>query len=260
LKALALPLLALAPASAKEVPKSQASPAAVARASFEAFKRQDIPAIVSLFHPDELKRFKAFAQDVFAYDKPDEEGRQIRQLFAPHDSAKSAASASGSELLAAFLKNSIAAMPGFNEIMGKAQLQILGEIEEKPDRVHVITRTILPRPSPVSCIRSDDRWHLLLNEETMRLVSAFQRKQHFRDKPGELLSKPMTMDKIEALGYVNDGEDAAQVLCRITMKIDDFAFPVFGCYPVRTDEPAWDHLNDKDKTKLIEALRAKWSP
>jgi hypothetical protein len=61
------------------------------------------------------------------------------------------------------------------------------------------------------------------------------------------------------LGHVKDSENLAHVLCRITMKIDDFSFPVFGCYPVRKGEPAWDHLNDKDKAKLVDALRAKWS-
>ena len=93
------------------------------------------------------------------------------------------------------------------------------------------------------------------------MITAFERKKHFRQKNVsiERLSKSMTMDKIDVLGFVNDGEDVAQVLCRITMKIDDFDFPVFGCYPVRKGEPAWDHLNDKDKNELVKALRSKWS-
>ena len=94
----------------------------------------------------------------------------------------------------------------------------------------------------------------------MRMITAFERKEHFRKKDVsiETLSKSMTMDKIDVLGYVSDGEDESQTLCRITMKIDDFTFPVLGCYPVRKGEPAWDHLNDKDQTKLVDALRAKW--
>ncbi len=259
---LALSLLfAVASANGQDSPKTQDSPAAVARASFEALKRQDIPAFASLFHPAESERFKEFALDVFAYEKPDEETQQIRKLFAPYDSPKSVASASESDLLAAFLKNSFAAIPGFDEIIGDAELQILGDIEETPDKVHVITRTVLPRPSPVSCQKSEGRWYQLLNDETMRMITAFERKEHFRKKDTSIegLSKSIAMDRIDVLGYVNDGEGVAQALCRITMKIDDFTFPVFGCYPVRKGEPAWDHLNDKDKTKLVDALRAKWS-
>lgn len=255
-------LLILAPVSAQDIAKSQASPVAVARASFEALKRQDTRVFVGLFHPDEFKRFKEFASEVFTYDRPDGEIRQIRKLFAPYDSAERVASASGSDLLAAFLKNTLAATPGLDEILAEAELQILGEIEEQPDKVHVITRTVLPRPSPVSCQRSDGRWYQLLNEETMRLISALERKKHF-DKKGvsvEQLSESMTMDTIDVLGHVADGEDTAQVLCRVTMKIDDFSFPILGCYPVRRGETAWDHLEDNDKTKLVDALRAKWSP
>jgi hypothetical protein len=255
-------LLTVGPASAQDIPKAQASATAVARESFEALKRQDIPAFVSLFHPSEFKRFKEFALDVFKHDQPDEEIQQIREQLAPYDSTTSVESATGSDLLTAFLTNTFAAIPGFNEILGEAKLQILGEIEETPDRVHVITRTVLPRPSPVSCQKSDGRWYQLLNDETMRMITGFERKEHLRKKsvPIERLPNSMTMEKIDVLGYVNDGEDLAQVLCRITMNIDDFDFPVFGCYPVRSGEPAWHHLNDKDQRELVKDLRSKWTP
>ena len=88
---------------------------------------------------------------------------------------------------------------------------------------------------------------------------AFEQKEYFRkaavEGPGS-----MTMDKIDVLGIVEDGEDLVQWLCRITMKIGDFESPVFGCYPVRKGESAWEHLNDKDKKELVKALRSKWTP
>lgn len=254
-------IVAVTPTNAEDIPNPQASPTAVARASFDSLKRKDMQAFVSLFHPAEIKRFKAFALDVFKYEKPDEEILQIRKLFAPCDSAGSVASTSGSDLMASFLKNTFAAVPGFDDIIGGSKLQILGEIVEKEDKVHVITRTVLPRPSPVSCQRSDGRWYQLLNDEAMRTITAFERKEHFRKKglPIERLSKSMSMKTIDVVGHVNDGEDLAQVLCRVTMKLDDYTFPVFGCYPVRRSEPAWNHLNDEDKTMLVDALRSKWT-
>jgi hypothetical protein len=249
------------PANAQAVSNAQVSAAAVARESFETLKRNDIPAFVSLFHPVEFKRFKAFALKVFEYGEPDKDVRQIRALFAPYDSVESIDTAHGSDLLTVFLKNTLAAIPGFDEIFSEAKLQILGEIEDTHDRVCVITRTVLPRPSPVSCQKSDGRWYQLLNVDTMRMITAFERKEHFRRKnvPIDELPKKMAISNIEVLGYVSDGDDLAQVLCRITMKTDDYIFPVLGCYPVRNGEPAWEHLNDADKTELVESLRVKWT-
>jgi hypothetical protein len=43
--------------------------------------------------------------------------------------------------------------------------------------VHDITRTILPRPQPVSCKRHDGRWYLLLNEDMMCVITAFEQAQ-----------------------------------------------------------------------------------
>ncbi|WP_157609904.1 hypothetical protein [Roseimaritima ulvae] len=257
---LSLVVFSNAPVGGQENLKPQSSPVAVARGSFEALKNQDIPAFVALFHPDEHKRFKAFASDVFAFDDPDGQVRQIRELLAPYDSSESVASADGSELLAAFLKNSFAQVPGFEEIFKNAELEVLGEIEEKLDTVHVITRTVMPRPSPISCRKSEGRWYQLLNVETMRMITAFERTQHFRDKALsiETLSTSIKMDKIDVLGHVNDGEDLAHALCRTEMKMEDFSFSVFACYPVRKGEPAWELLNADDKTELVDALREKW--
>ena len=241
--------------------ESQGTPAAVARQLFDAMKIRDIATFVSLFHPDEIKRLKAFAVDVFKVDKPSEQVQNLRKLFAPFDKLESVAAASGSDLFAAFLKNTYAAIPDWNELMADATQEILGEIAEGPDKVHVITRTILPRPQPISCRKDRGRWYSLLNDEATRMITAFEQLQHFRLKNPEdfeNLGARTKIGKIAVIGHVMDGEDVAQVLCRSEAKIDDFSFSVFGCYPVRKGEPGWNHLDDKDKTQLADAIRAKW--
>lgn len=246
---------------AQDVPKAQASPEAVARASFEALQKNDFESFAALFHPEESKRFKDFAVGVFEYENPDREIEQIRKMFGDFDSAEKVKGATGRDLLNGFLTTVYSMNPGFEDIIRQAKLEILGTIQEQPDKVHVITRTVLPRPSPVSCRQSEGTWYQLLNEETLRMVSAFERKEHFREKAlsGQNLAAAVKMDKVDVLGHVPDGEDTAQVLCRVWMKLDDFSFPVFGCYPVRKDEPAWKHLDDEDTELLVEALRAKWT-
>ncbi len=256
----AIASISLKTASAQDAPKSQATPSAVAREAFASLKRNDIPAFVALMHPAEFARFKEFATDVFKFNDTDGQTRQIRGLFAPYDSEESAAAANGSDLLAAFLKNMFTANPGFQEILSNAELEILGEIEEAPDKVHVITRTVLPRPSPTSCQKHDGRWYQLLNAETMRMMTAFRQLEYIGNQELLLdaLAQNMTIEKVDALGHVLDGEGVAQVLCRVNMKLKDLAFPIFGCYPVRKGDPAWEHLDDEDKTELVKAMREKW--
>jgi hypothetical protein len=257
---LALGVAVTAPLHAQPAAKSQATPAAVARESFDALKRREIGTFAAFFHPDETKRFKTFATEVIKVDKPDEGIQQTRGLFAPFDAPDKVAAAGGADLLAAFITNSLKKAPGVDEVLARAQFTMLGEIAEGPEKVHVIARTVLPRPQPVSCQKLNGRWFLLLNDDTTRIMTAFERKEHFRKKNVaiESIAQRMTMGKITPIGYVKDGDDVAQLLCRTEMKIDDFTFPVCACYPVRKGEPAWTHLDDKDTTKLVAALRAKW--
>jgi len=239
---------------------AQATPVAIVRSSFEALKRGDIAKVASFFHPAEFKRFKAFAVKVYGIQQQDDEIRQFRALLAPFNTAEAVAAASGSDLLAAFVKNAIKSSPETAEFIPKAELQILGEVTEGPDHVHVITRTFI-RPQPVSLQKHDGRWNQLLGEDINRLMMTFDQREHFRKKNLAIdeIQKKIKMDEIAVIGSVKDGDDARQVLCRIKGKFDDFSFQVLGCYPVRKGEPGWSHLDDKDPKRLIEALRAKWS-
>jgi DNA-binding beta-propeller fold protein YncE len=238
---------------------AEAKPAAVVRNSFEALQRGNFLKVVSLIHPAELKRFKAFAVKVYGVQPQDEEIRQFRALLAPFNTAEAVAAASASDLFAAFTKNAIKGSPDVGGIVLKAELQILGEVAEGTDQVHVITRTFI-RPLPVSLQKHEGRWYRLLNEDINRLMVTFDQREHFRKKNLAIdeIQKKIKMDEIVVIGSVKDGNDVRQVLCRIKFRFEDFSFQVLGCYPVRKGEPAWDRLDDKDHTRLAEALRAKW--
>jgi hypothetical protein len=247
--------------TADDVNAAHATPSALALASFDALKRDDFPAVVSLFHPDEFVRFKLYAQKMINFKVPYAELNKIREILAPFDSPKAVAEASGSELLLAFLKNSFKQTPETKEILSEAKMQVLGEIVEKPDIVHVIVRTLI-RPQAISCRRQDDKWYQLLDHDLMRVITAFELKAHFEKKKIQPLDIPqkLKMDSLHVVGQVIEDNNTAHVLCRVTMKIDSFSFQSLGCYPVQLGEPAWGHLSSKDKTKLADALRAKWKP
>jgi hypothetical protein len=239
---------------------SQDSPSDVARASFEALRKRDLDAYVSYIHPDALKKYKAFAVAVFNYENPDEEVKQIRTIFYPYHTADAVEAASGAELNKAALKNTLAGIPDLDTLLADAKLQVLGEIAESPDTVHVITRTFLPRPSPTTYKKRNGRWFQLLNDEQLRLVAAFEQKAHFRAKglKPEQLPQKVKLDKVDVIGHVPDGDGVAQVLCRGETSIEDFKIPFFACYPVRKGEPAWNWLKADDEAELIKVLRAKW--
>jgi hypothetical protein len=267
---LLLLLLWTAPALllAQEATKSGESPSDLAHATFEALQRNDLAKFVSYFHPDELNRFQAFAVEVFkssesdkkAGKEPDKEIEQLQKTFAPFDSAEKIAAAKGTDLLAAFLKNTLTSNPEVVKLLASAKLQVLGEIAEGEDKVHVITRTLLPRPQPTSCQKLDGSWRLLLNNETLQIMDAFARKTHIRKKGITLeeVAQRTKLDQVEVVGRVMDGEETAQVLCRVKMKFDDIGYALLACYPVREGEPAWDLLGDKDRAKLADALMSKW--
>ena len=236
------------------------TPSEAARASFEAFRRRDLDKFVDLFHPDAIAQFKAFAVKLFKHEPADAQLEKIRAMFKPLETTEAIEAASEKDVLKTFLNNSLEAIPGLDEILEGAKLQVLGEIAESADVVHVVTRTVLPRPSPVTCKRWKGQWRQLLNDDQMRLITAFEQRAHFRGKglDPDRVRAQMKLDKIDVIGHVADGEDTAQVLCRIEGHVDDFKLPICACYPVRKGEPAWELLKSDDESKLIDALRAKW--
>ena len=245
---------------AQDAAPKQGTPSALAKDSFDALKRKDLAAFTGMFHPAELERFQAFAVEVFKGEPSDAEVQAVRKLLAPYDTPEKVAAAGGPELLSAFMKNSLLSIPGVDELLADAELQILGELPEGDSKVHVITRTFLPRPSPVSCQKHEGKWRLLLNEETIRIIQAFQRKRAAIEKkvdPAEVAAR-LKLGAIDVIGHVKDGDELAQVLCRVEMEQGDLKFPLLACYPVRSGEDAWKHLADADETELVKALRAKW--
>jgi len=242
--------------------KKAATPRELALESFDAFKNQKLDTFAADFHPDELKRFKEFAAKLMAAEIKDKgraglELTALREFFDPLDSVDAVNAAEPAKVLESFMKNMLVQIPGYKELLADAKLEIMGELPEG-DKVHVITRTFLPRPSPVTCQKHEGQWRLMLNPELSQMVFNFEKLEHFR-KAKIVEDIPQgKIERVDVIGHVADGDDLAQVLCRVHMKVGDFAFPVFGCYPVRDTDAAWKHLGDKDKTELVKALREKW--
>ncbi|MHC4877413.1 MAG: hypothetical protein ACYTGL_13040 [Planctomycetota bacterium] len=251
------------PADAEKDVAGFETPEAVARAAFEAMKQKDFAAFSRTFHPNALDEFKTFALKALSSKLLLESDlQQLRAIIAPFSTVDLVKSASGADLLSAYLKNLVATSPGFDDILSDASLEILGTIEESPNQHYVITR-VLFRPQPVTCRAHNGRWYQMLSVEVARLMSMIRKMEFFRKRgidPIDAIGDrelEMKVGSIKVIGYAKDGEDAAQVLCHIEQRVGDLQLPSVGCVPVFQGESAWDHLDDEDTTKLATALREK---
>ncbi|HEX4949352.1 MAG TPA: hypothetical protein VFZ34_21945 [Blastocatellia bacterium] len=204
-----------------------------------------------------MARLKDAATYVFQGN--DAELEKVRSRFAPYQRT-TIATASGAEILSAVMRNYFKDVLGFEEMMATVSLKILGEIEETPDTVHLLVRTVLEigRPEVISCQKRNGQWRLLLKQDALQLVAMIEQQRHLRAQnlPLEPVVKRMSMPKPTVLGYVEDGDAQVQVLCRVTTIIDKVSLSTLLCYPVRPTDNAWRFLGDK--AKFAEAFRAAW--
>lgn len=243
----------------EKIMAEQSSPEGVAKASFSAIQQMEFTTIANLTHPQAKERFKELVASIIESDDSPS-ANQFRQLLEPLDTREKVKAATADEVFLTFLKSSLGNIPGAQEMLKSAKLEILGEIEETPEKVHVITRTLLPRPKPVTCQKHEGKWYQMLDADVMRnLELAHQMSQQKKDDVlSGVANQEMKLSNLRVLGHVADGEDRAQVLCRVEMETSGLKINILGCYPVSKGETAWEHRNDKDTEALAAALKQKW--
>ena len=248
-----------AASSGKKTAYDQSTPQALAKSSFDAFTEKDVEGFASLYHPEALESIKTFAVALFEYKGDAQSLKHLKSLFEPFETTKAVKNASGNELMATMYKNSMAMIPDFDEMIKDYKMTILGEINEGSETIHVIVRNMLPRPNAVSCKEMDGKWYLLLNDEQLKMIQNFKMLEHFEGNLALAVAATRPeINTVDVVGHVMDGEEVAQVLCRSTMKMDEFKIATLGCYPVRKGEVAWEHLNDSDSTELAKAMKDNW--
>ena len=242
---------------------AERTPVVLARESFQAIKQGRFREFAEMLHPEELSKFKAFAVAVAESAASDQQTQGIQQLFKPFSDPESLAGAAEVDVVEAFLKGTTERIPGYQELLADAKLELLGEVKEDDDLVHVVYRAILPRARLITCGRHEGTWRLMLSEDMTRLMNSLELKSHFEKKGLDSLEilrllSSMRIHDMRVLGHVKDGNDAAQVVCRVTMKADDYTQKQLGVYPVRRGEPAWSLLDQPDQEPLAAALKKKW--
>ncbi len=250
-------------AAAEGPAAGERTPAVLAQQSFEAIKQGDSAKYAAIVLPEERAKFKAFVLGLFDREA-DADAKQVRGLLEGLPNREAAAKAGDAEVLAAFLSGSMKQVPDLKAVLARTRMEVLGQVAEGEDVVHLVTRVAMPKAQIVSCKRKDGAWHLMLSEEVNRLIdrlkpgSLFAEARKDPQRAAALLAAMRT--DVAVLGVVNDGADAAQVVCRVTMQSGGAASEQLGAYPVVRGEPAWELLGQPDRRALAEALKKKWMP
>jgi hypothetical protein len=141
-------ILALAisyqPLPAVSAQADQDTPEAVAKVYVEATLAGDWAKAASFMHPDSLAQFRKLFEPIFANEKA---AKMAGMLFGVNSRAEfdQLSDAQAFEKLIGSLISGIGgAIPGFDKLLSKASFNIIGQIAETPDIVHLLYRTQVP--------------------------------------------------------------------------------------------------------------------
>jgi len=118
----------------------QDTPEAVAKAFVAATQTADWAKAASFMHPDSLAQFKKLFEPLFANEKS---AKLVGELFGVKSRAEFDQS-NGAQIFEKFMSGITGLIPGFDKLMSKASFDIIGQISETPELVHLLYRTRAP--------------------------------------------------------------------------------------------------------------------
>jgi hypothetical protein len=115
----------------------QDTPESVAKAYIAATQAADWAKATSFMHPDSLTQFKSVFEPIFANERMAKEMGKFFDIKsrAEYDQASSA------QMFEKFMAGIGGLMPGINKMIAKASFDIIGQIAETPDMVHLVYRS-----------------------------------------------------------------------------------------------------------------------
>ncbi len=137
-------LFALAPvcllASAAFAQTVQETPESVARAYVAATQSGDWAKVTSLMHPESLAQFKKLFEPIFADEKL---AKSFGMMFGISSRAEYD-QLSGGQILEKLVGTLGGVLPGFDQMMSKSSFDIVGQVTETPELVHIVYRMQVP--------------------------------------------------------------------------------------------------------------------
>jgi hypothetical protein len=118
----------------------QDTPEAVAKAYVAATQTADWAKAASFMHPDSLAQFKKMFEPIFAHEK---ELKATGPLFGIKSRAEFD-QVSGAQVFEKLMSETGRIAAGFDKLMSKPSFEIVGQVAETPDLVHLVYRAQKP--------------------------------------------------------------------------------------------------------------------
>lgn len=126
----------------------QETPEAVAKDFMEAFRAADWPKAAGVMHPEALKQLRSMFGPLIALaEKKEKERQQIEELFGVKNKAEFD-KLSDAEVFAKLFDLVAAVSPETKSALNSSSFDIIGNVAEAPDRMHVVYRMHLKLPIP----------------------------------------------------------------------------------------------------------------
>ena len=165
-----------APASAQGVAET---PEQVAERYIHALKARQWDSMALLMHPAALRQLRDVLTPLFEAPSL---GEARDELLGVH-SIGEAQALSDTAVFIAFMSRAMSSQTQLMDLMGRAQIQVLGHLAEGPDTVHVLyrisiedTTVVVSKMDVFSELRWGDSWRGLL-EADLRMLGAMLRRQ-----------------------------------------------------------------------------------
>jgi hypothetical protein len=170
--------------------QAQATPEAVAQAYIEASRNNDWQKAFSYLHPDALIEFKKTFEPMFAGERS---AKGAEFLFGVKSRAEFD-QLTGGQLMEKLVSKIGSSLPGFLQLLGKMEMQIIGPVQETPDVVHLVCRLKMPldalpikdtatlrssirysKMEVISLQRYENTWRVLLSAELEGLAQMYSK-------------------------------------------------------------------------------------
>jgi len=115
----------------------QDTPESVAKAFVAATQAADWAKAASFMHPDSLDQFKKLVEPMFTNEKS---AKVTGELFGVKSRAEFD-QVSGAQIFEKLMSGIAGLIPGFSNLMDKASFDIIGQVAETPELVHLLYRT-----------------------------------------------------------------------------------------------------------------------
>jgi hypothetical protein len=247
-------LVLLFPPACRGADPQPGSPEAVVKKAMDAVNHGRIDEFVSAIDPDSLEEFRTAV--VATIDEAVNRVGQAKVLesFPGVKTVKALKALEAPKLFAGVIRRK-ASDPSMKKSLANTKIDVFGHINEGKDTAHVVYRSRMKlgeadivRLNVATLRQSDSAWKMMLPEEF-----AGPMKQ---GGPGSLAIN-FAGRRVEPLGHLLDGKDAALIVYRMTMPVGDSAISKLAVMDLSARDPAFEAVRTDNLAEVKALLESR---